>query len=553
MTQEECASFLGISRRTLQSLESDKADTSSAKYLHYCSLLSSGVGGYKTMVVTGEDLQAFYQTVSSYKHRYCYASLSRFFHEKTYGKVCILYGLRRTGKTTLLFQLLGELDLEKTAYLKAQSKNTMGDLIQDINALREKGIENYLIDEVTLLEDFINSASALSDIYAMLGLKIVLSGTDSLGFAFAEADELYDRSILLHTSYVSFKEFSEVLKQDDIDSYIEYGGTLKAENMGLDDPDSRYEEVAFRDDESTRKYIDTAIARNIQRSLRNNHFGAKFGHLRTLYEDDELTNVINRVIEDMNHEFLLSVLTRRFKSHDLGSARQLLLHKEDPITQTALYNIDEKGVLDRLKEILGIKDEEERKNPLSSEVVGQIKHYLRTLDLIDEVEIRFEDGSVQKRVVFLQPGMRYALSKALVHSLLSDPYFFSLPEASKEAIKETILSDVKGRMLEDIVLYETSHFLKEGGFAFKFQRFSAGEIDMVVVYSAQGFCDLYEIKHSCEIVEQSQTRHLQDERTLALLASRYGEIRSKNVLYRGPSCKREDVCYQNVTEFLKRQ
>ena len=63
-------------------------------------------------------------------------------------------------------------------------KSAMGDLIKDINRLTEKGIKNFLIDEITLLDDFINSASALSDIYCQQGQKIILSGTDSLGFDF---------------------------------------------------------------------------------------------------------------------------------------------------------------------------------------------------------------------------------------------------------------------------------------------------------------------------------------------------------------------------------
>ena len=40
------------------------------------------------------------------------------------------------------------------------------------------------------------------------------------------------------------------------------------ENMSFDDPDAAFDEVAFRDDESTRKYIDTAISRNIQHTLK---------------------------------------------------------------------------------------------------------------------------------------------------------------------------------------------------------------------------------------------------------------------------------------------
>ena len=34
------------------------------------------------------------------------------------------------------------------------------------------------------------------DIFAAMGMKIVVSGTDSLGFAMAERDELYDKGEL---------------------------------------------------------------------------------------------------------------------------------------------------------------------------------------------------------------------------------------------------------------------------------------------------------------------------------------------------------------------
>ena len=43
-----------------------------------------------------------------------------------------------------------------------------------------------------------------------------------------------------------------------------------------------------------------------------------FRHLRDLYEKNELTSVINRVVEDINHRFTLEVLAQDFKSHDLG-------------------------------------------------------------------------------------------------------------------------------------------------------------------------------------------------------------------------------------------
>ncbi len=555
LNQVECARYLGISRRSLQYLESDDADKKTPKYQTYVDLLSRYEEAtkrplFQMSVLLSQDIGLLYKKVSHYKKRFCYEKILNYCNNQDAGRVCILYGLRRTGKTTMLFQLFGDIDINKAAYIKAKEGNSMGDLIKDLNQLRTLGIKYVFVDEITLLDDFISSASSLSDIYAMLGMKIVLSGTDSLGFVFASADELYDRAILIHTSYISFKEFSYLLDINDIDTYIEYGGTLRVENMGYDDPDYHTDEVSFKDDESTRKYIDSAIARNIQRSLRNYRFGERFAHLRSLYEQGELTNVINRIIEDMNHDFLLSVLNKRFKSHDLGSAKQLLLHQSDPNAQTALYDIDEEGVLEKLKELIDIKETNELKVQFGQETLEQIKSYLSLLDLIQEVDIRFDDGSVRKRVVFSQPGMRYSLAKALVFSLLQDPFFGQLEEKSKNIIIEKILDDVKGRMLEDIVLLDSSRSFKEKK-VFKFQSLQGGEIDMVCFDPKDNVSDLYEIKHSKAISLDNQAKFLLDERMNRSVSSRFGNVINKFVLYKGTSLRESEIYYQNVEDFLK--
>ena len=192
------------------------------------------------------------------------------------------------------------------------------------------GIKNTKsgIDEITLIEDFIDSAAILSDIYAAMGMKLILSGTDSLGFWLAKNQELYDRAYSIHTTFIPFAEYSRLLKKDDIDEYIRYGGTLRAGEIDFDDEDLLAEESAFRSDESTRRYIDTAISKNIQHSLECCRDGGQFRHLYSLYEANELTSAINRIVEDMNHRFILKVLTRDFKSNDLKvSTRKLRKEK----------------------------------------------------------------------------------------------------------------------------------------------------------------------------------------------------------------------------------
>lgn len=95
---------------------------------------------------------------------------------------------------------------------------------------------------------------------------IVLSGTDSLGFTLAETAELHDRSVTIHTTFIPFREYSRLLGLHDIDEYIRYGGTFRAGETDFDDPELMDEGISFRDDETMRRYIDTAAARNIQHS-----------------------------------------------------------------------------------------------------------------------------------------------------------------------------------------------------------------------------------------------------------------------------------------------
>ncbi len=505
-----------------------------------------------TNVIVGEELLKLYEKVSSFNKRNSYSYLLDYIKNEHASRVCILYGLRRTGKTTLLFQLIKDLDISKTAYIKIQESDSMGDLIKDINILKKQGIEYYLIDEITLLSDFINSAAVLSDIYCAMGYKIILSGTDSLGFDFARRDELYDRAVTIHTSYITFKEFSEVLGKNDIDDYIEYGGTLQKENMSYDDPDYKKEDVSFRDDESTRKYIDSAISHNIQRTLRNERFGSRFYHLKELYDKNELTNAINRIVENMNHEFLLSVIKETFKSHDLGFAKQLLAHNKDENIQTALYEIDQKAVIDTLKRLIDIKEKEETTVEITQQSVDQIKEYLYVLDLIKDVEIRYSDGIIEKRPVFTQPGMRYSIAKALCYSLLQDNYFKMVSEKNKEIILNKILQDVKGRMLEDIVLLESTYKKNRNEEVFKYIDNQKNiEYNMVKYNKHTNKFVVYEIKHSSKVDLNAQAKHLKNVEALKEMAKKFGILESKKVLYKGICREVGEIYYLTVETYLK--
>lgn len=478
---------------------------------------------FVTDVKTGEALLSWARQASGYERRESFGRIMKYLRFRPEDRVLILYGLRRTGKTTMLRQaVLSMTDEERSraAYVKAKVGETLADVNHDLKELKRRGFKFVLIDEVTLMEDFIDGAALFSDVYCGEGMKVVLSGTDSLGFWCSVREALYDRAYLIHTSFISYREHARLLKIEDIDEYLRYGGMLQAGELAFEDEDALADDASFRDDESTRRYIDTAICRNIQHSLKCFEGGAHFRDLRGLWRAGELTGAINRVIEDMNHEFVAEVLPRN------------------------------------LMKILDIRNRESRNIAVTQVHADEIKEYLRALDLIAPCTVRSAERGApdRERTVFTQPGMRFAQAQALVHALLSDGKFSARSRAEQDLVAQTILQDVAGRMLEDVVMYETQRRLKRnmravGMEAFKLE-FPDGEFDMVVWDREKETCRLYEIKHAQER-NSHQTRHLTDVRKLGQVARLYGRVEERTVLYRGEDVRlKNGIRYQNVNKYL---
>lgn len=503
------------------------------------------VQDYYTQIRTGKSLRGFIASVKNYKKRDGYAKISNYVYGDIYDRVFILYGLRRTGKTTLIKQIITEMkpdNFNRTAFIQITKDDDLAKLNKDLRRLEANGYIYVFIDEVTLMSDFIEGAALLSDIYAASGMKIVLSGTDSLGFWLSKSNELYDRCIFLHTTFIPYREFENVLGIEGIDNYIQYGGTMSMSG-------TYYNEGVFGDKKSTDEYVDSAIAHNIQHSLKYYQDGGHFRHLYSLYEKNELTSAINRVVEDMNHRFTIDVLVRNFQSNDLKlSAKNLRKDRNNPTS--ILDDIDVVDFTERLKELLEIKDKQEQSVEVDITHALEIEEYLAAMDLICEVDIEDIDhiGSGQKRIIFTQPGLRYSQAKSFVESLTKDALFAELPFEERKRITERILSEIKGRMLEDIVLLETK-LANPKKRVFKLQ-FSNGEFDMVVFDPINGGVEIYEIKYSQES-DMHQVRHLVDEEKCAKTQYRFGTITKKAVLYRGANKTVDGIQYQNVEEYLK--
>ena len=76
-----------------------------------------------------------------YRHRYLYDDVHCFLYDSDVtGKVLALYGLRRTGKTTLIFQSIIDMELSefaKTIYIKISNKDDFYSLKDDLDYLKE--------------------------------------------------------------------------------------------------------------------------------------------------------------------------------------------------------------------------------------------------------------------------------------------------------------------------------------------------------------------------------------------------------------------------------
>lgn len=494
----------------------------SAKIAAERSAVYSVAPQFKTDVKIGSQLTRFYASVMKWKKREIFSVLHDYVYGESNDRVMILYGLRRTGKTTLVRQLIGEMSSEmqmKTAFVQLSSRHSLAEVNHDLKLLESLGYRYVFVDEVTMLQDFIEGAALFSDFFAASGMKIVLSGTDSLGFVFSEDEQLYDRCFLLHTTFIPYREFENVLGVVGIDRFIEFGGT-----MSMGGSNYNTDRFTFATKKGADEYVDSAIARNIQHSLKCYQHEGHFRSLQELYNAGELTSAINRVVEDGNHRFTIDVLTRNFKSGD--------------------------SVTKRLKELLLIKDREEQSVAISESHRAEIKEYLDLLDLTCDIDVvnMSSLNEQRSRTVLSQPGLRFAQASALIQSLLLDETFRDISIAERMSIEKRILDEIRGRMMEEIVLLETK-MARPDMQVFQLQ-FAVGAFDMVVFDPRNACCEIYEIKHSGQMAKE-QCRHLLDSKKCADTEFRYGKILSKNVIYRGNAGTFGEIRYLNVEDYLK--
>lgn len=444
--------------------------------------------------------------------RFVYKDLMEFLKNPSYHRICALYGLRRTGKTIMMKQAMLELGLESCRLIEIpiNVKNIdMPDIYTLLEDYREQGIRYVFLDKITALDDFTQASNLLADKYAGC-MRITTAGTDSYGLRIAADDVLYDRISLIHTTMIPFAEFSHIFKNDDIDEYIRFGGTM--------DP-SQSENCPFKEEREAKRYIRTAITDNIINSMEKSGRLDDYHSLSLLHYAGLLKPFLNKNVE--------------------------LYCGDLPVADINDIFLKEFSLDEEFGKFL-IKQEQNR--DIIEHTICECIHIFKELDLlhkISEMNFDMEDDvpDIYDLYYIIQPGMKSALAQSI-----KDPVI-------EESKKHEDLTEA----LKNLILFETSYFLKKERyevFRVKFKK-NNGEYDMIVRDKKTNEIDLYEINHSKDFVP-AQVKHLGNKDYADKITAYYTKkagypaaIKNKVLLYSGNTVRYKDIVCMNTTEFLK--
>lgn len=206
------------------------------------------------------------------------AYLNRLIHSMWNGEIKVITGIRRCGKSVLLFELFFEyllsqgvpeshilkIELDQRRYYRFRNPITLCEYVESI-VQNQKGEHFFLfIDEVQLTTKVVDQANGgievtiydmLNELKAYKNLDVYVTGSNSKGLSKDIATEFRGRATQIHVFPLSFAEFYAAVGGDErkvLDTYMLYGGMprLLALDNDKDKKDyliSLYNELYIRD------------------------------------------------------------------------------------------------------------------------------------------------------------------------------------------------------------------------------------------------------------------------------------------------------------------
>ena len=474
---------------------------------------------YLCNVIVGSDLKHLIANAEGKRPRFALKELENYLYCEPNGKMFVLYGLKQSGKTTLMHQALANMkpaDRKKAVYVQIQGNQKIEDLQKDLWKLHTKGVKYVFADEITNASDFIEGSSVFSEVFIPLGMKIVLSGANSLEFVFAGRKQLYDKCMFCHITPLLYKEFCEIFGKVPFTSYLKYGGHLKYAD----------ERDAFLQKGRADEHIDSCVTQNISASLAACHNEVAYGSLWDLQNTKKLEKAINWYIKHVNQEDAFEIFKDAFKLENISGLKDLISD--------------------------GFSDE------ITPDAEEQIRSFLDLTDLTAEIS---EDKAEARRLtaqkqVFLIPTLRYAQSIDLLKNFIYDLVFADETAEEKRKILNISTEKLLEAMVRDQVLLETSiAFLgpdrKNPKRNVEIQRLKLenSTVDMLIFWPEKRVCQIYSISAD-GAAQKELASPINDAANFAEIERLYGRITGRGVLYLGPSCEFNGIAYLNIEDYL---
>ncbi|MCL4453896.1 ATP-binding protein [Ferroplasma sp.] len=307
------------------------------------------------------------ELVKDYK-RDAFSSILKYMDKKL---IIMLYGLRRMGKTTIMYQIISELlKVHKSMYVLYFSFDDYTYSIKDIlNGYQEMVLndtfdnikENLYIffDEIQKVPDWENQIKIYYDLYPTI--KFILSGSASVSLRRKSNESLAGRIISLYIEPLSFNEFLEmnnyerekIRRNPDmykrelipmLQKYMKYGTFPELAQNDDEDYAKMYikesviDRIIYRDIENEFKINDTNLVRALMKLIVNKPgLTLNFKAISENLGKDQRT--ISNYFEYLELGFLIKMIYN-YRVNDYISLRKL--KKCYPVTPNIIFALSDK-------------------------------------------------------------------------------------------------------------------------------------------------------------------------------------------------------------------
>lgn len=264
--------------------------------------------------------------------------LKRLIHNMWNGEIKVITGIRRCGKSVMLFDLFYEyllsqgvpedhilkFELDQRRYYKYRNPITLCEYVED--AICDKKEEKFylFIDEVQYTTKVVDEENGgitvtiydmLNELKAYRNLDVYVTGSNSKGLSNDIATEFRGRATQIHVYPLSFEEYYSHVKGDErkaLDTYMLYGGMPRL--LALEDEKDKkdYLTSLFRE-----VYIRDIVERN--KIEREDILGDILNFLAS--QISSLTNPTNisNTLTSMKNEKISSTLVANYVQHTIDS------------------------------------------------------------------------------------------------------------------------------------------------------------------------------------------------------------------------------------------